>query len=67
MKKGTVKWFNRKKGFGFISIEEECEDIFVHFSDIKSNDSKSLDEGDVVEFKIVESTRGPQAEEVVKL
>ena len=67
MKKGTIKWFNKKKGFGFISLERGQTDVFVHHSDIKASDLESLEEGNIVEFKIIDTTRGPQAEEVVKL
>lgn len=66
MEKGTVKWFNATKGFGFISTEEG-EDVFVHFSAIEAEGFKSLDEGDEVEFEIVEGEKGPQATNVVKL
>jgi CspA family cold shock protein len=67
MKKGTVKWFNAEKGFGFISVEGEEEDVFVHFSAIKEEGFKSLEEGQEVEFEVVEGTKGPQAENVVKI
>jgi len=67
MKKGTIKWFNKKKGFGFISLGNGQEDVFVHHSNIKSSDLEGLNEGNIVEFKIIETTRGPQAEEVVKI
>ncbi|WP_422659342.1 cold-shock protein [Paenibacillus sp. EC2-1] len=66
MQTGTVKWFNGEKGFGFIEIEGG-NDVFVHFSAIVGDGYKSLDEGDRVEFNIVEGQRGPQAENVVKL
>ncbi len=66
MEKGTVKWFNNEKGFGFISAEGQ-DDIFVHFSAIQDEGFKSLEEGQAVEFDIVEGTRGPQAANVVKL
>ncbi|KRM23892.1 cold-shock protein [Lactobacillus curvatus] len=66
MEKGTVKWFNNEKGFGFISVEGQ-DDIFVHFSAIQDEGFKSLEEGQAVEFDIVEGTRGPQAANVVKL
>ncbi|WP_026562795.1 cold-shock protein [Bacillus sp. J37] len=63
---GTVKWFNSEKGFGFIEIAEG-NDVFVHFSAITGEGFKTLEEGQKVEFNIVESNRGPQAEDVVKL
>ncbi|KRL58512.1 cold-shock protein [Latilactobacillus fuchuensis] len=66
MEKGTVKWFNNEKGFGFISVEGQ-EDIFVHFSAIQDEGFKSLEEGQAVEFDIVEGNRGPQAANVSKL
>jgi len=64
---GEVKWFDSKKGFGFIEREDSEEDVFVHFSAIQEEGYKSLEEGDEVEFEIVEADRGPQAENVVKL
>lgn len=63
---GKVKWFNAEKGFGFIE-REEGEDVFVHFSAIQQDGYKSLEEGQKVEFEIVEGARGPQAANVVKL
>ena len=63
---GTVKWFNSEKGFGFIEVAEG-NDVFVHFSAITGDGFKSLEEGQKVEFDIVEGSRGPQAEDVVKL
>ncbi|WJH37333.1 cold shock domain-containing protein [Paenibacillus sp. CC-CFT747] len=63
---GKVKWFNAEKGYGFIETEEGG-DVFVHFSAIQSEGFKSLDEGQEVEFDIVEGARGPQAANVVKL
>ncbi|WP_411841871.1 cold shock protein CspA [Salinicoccus sp. HZC-1] len=66
MKQGTVKWFNAEKGFGFIEIEGE-NDVFVHFSAIDQEGYKSLEEGQAVEFEVVEGDRGPQAANVVKL
>jgi cold shock protein len=66
MTQGTVKWFNGEKGFGFIEVEGG-NDVFVHFSAITGEGFKSLDEGQRVEFNIVEGQRGPQAENVVKL
>ncbi len=63
---GTVKWFNSEKGFGFIEIAEG-NDVFVHFSAITGEGYKTLEEGQKVEFNIVEGNRGPQAEDVVKI
>ena len=65
MKQGTVKWFN-EKGFGFIEVEGE-NDVFVHFSQINQDGYKSLEEGQSVEFEVVEGDRGPQVANVVKL
>lgn len=64
MNKGTVKWFNAEKGFGFIEIEGE-NDVFVHFSAINQEGYKSLEEGQSVEFDITEGQRGEQATNVV--
>ncbi|MFD0673884.1 cold-shock protein CspD [Cohnella sp. GCM10027633] len=66
MESGIVKWFNAEKGFGFIEVEGG-KDVFVHFSAIVGDGYKSLDEGQRVEFNIVQGNRGPQAENVVKL
>jgi CspA family cold shock protein len=63
---GKVKWFNAEKGFGFIE-REGGDDVFVHFSAIQSEGFKALDEGQSVEFDIVEGNRGPQAANVIKL
>lgn len=63
---GKVKWFNAEKGFGFIE-REGGSDVFVHFSAIQSEGFKTLEEGQSVEFEIVEGPRGPQAANVIKL
>ena len=63
---GKVKWFNAGKGFGFIETEEG-NDVFVHFSSIQSEGFKTLDEGESVEFDVVQGVRGPQAANDVKL
>jgi len=64
--KGTVKWFNNQKGYGFIS-DEEGNDVFVHFSGLNMEGFKSLDEGQKVEFDVVQGAKGPQATNVTKL
>jgi CspA family cold shock protein len=66
MAKGRVKWFNEQKGFGFISRDNE-NDVFVHFSAIKSDGFKSLNEGDEVEFETSQGPKGLQATNVVVL
>ena len=63
---GTVKWFNADKGFGFIE-QENGDDVFVHFSAIEGEGFKTLNEGQSVEFEVVEGDRGPQAANVVGL
>lgn len=66
MYQGKVKWFNAAKGFGFIE-REGGDDVFVHFSAINGEGYKTLDEGQLVTFDIVEGARGPQAANVTKL
>ena len=64
--KGTVKWFNNAKGFGFLGRDGGA-DVFVHYSSIQSDGYKSLKEGDEVEFDIIEGSKGPQADHVVRI
>lgn len=64
MQEGTVKWFNPRKGYGFIGTPDG-RDIFVHYSSITAEGFKTLDEGDVVAFDIVEGEKGPRAANVV--
>ena len=66
MNKGTVKWFNAEKGFGFITAEGG-NDVFVHFSSIEGDGFKSLDEGQAVSFDITQGNRGPQASNVKRI
>lgn len=63
---GTVKWFNESKGFGFIT-QESGPDVFVHFRAITGEGFKTLQEGQKVEFNIIDGEKGPQAENVVKI
>ncbi|WP_010098722.1 cold-shock protein CspD [Ornithinibacillus scapharcae] len=65
MNKGSVKWFNAEKGFGFIEVEGG-DDVFVHFSAIQGDGFKTLEEGQEVTFEITEGNRGPQAANVQK-
>ena len=67
MNNGTVKWFNSEKGYGFISNDNGGDDVFVHFSAIQAEGYKTLEEGQEVEFDVVEGPRGLQAANVVKL
>ena len=64
--KGTVKWFNNQKGYGFIS-DEEGNDVFVHYSGLNMEGFNTLDEGAEVEFEVVNGAKGPQATNVTKL
>ena len=65
--KGTVKWFNAQKGYGFITNESTGEDVFVHFSGIAGEGYKSLEEGQAVSYDLTEGARGMQAANVTKL
>jgi len=66
MLQGTVKWFNESKGFGFIE-QEEGDDVFVHYSAIAGSGFKTLNEGDKVEFEVVDGPKGPAAANVQKM
>ena len=66
MEQGTVKWFNAEKGFGFIT-RENGDDVFVHFTAIQGEGYKTLEEGQKVEFDVVDGAKGPQAANVVRL
>ena len=67
MAKGKVKWFNDKKGYGFITPDDGSKDCFVHHSAVQGDGFKSLSEGQEVEFEIGEGDKGPQATNVVKV
>lgn len=66
MNKGTVKWFNNQKGYGFIS-DEQGNDVFVHYSGLNMEGFKSLEEGQEVEFEVVQGAKGPQATNVTRV
>ncbi len=66
MARGTVKWFNESKGYGFISQENGSGDVFVHFSAIQGEGFKTLSEGETVEFEVTDGPKGPQAVNVRK-
>lgn len=66
MNKGKVKWFNNQKGYGFIS-DEQGGDVFVHYSGLNMEGFKTLDEGQEVEYEVVEGQKGPQAVNVTKI
>ncbi|MCJ7543166.1 MAG: cold-shock protein [Phycisphaerae bacterium] len=67
MPKGKVKWFNDTKGYGFIQIEGQDKDIFVHYSSVKAEGFRTLSEGEEVEFELVEGPKGLKAENVIRL
>jgi len=62
--RGTVKWFNGEKGYGFISREDGAGDVFVHYSAIEGSGFRNLDEGQTVEFEVTQGQKGPQAQNV---
>ena len=66
MAKGTVKWFNNQKGYGFIS-DEDGNDVFVHYTGLNMEGFKTVEEGQAVEFEVVNGAKGPQAVNVTKL
>lgn len=66
MATGKVKWFNAEKGYGFITTDEG-KDVFVHYSAIKMDGFKTLNDGDAVSFDVIDSDRGPQASNVEKI
>ncbi len=66
MARGTVKWYSEEKGYGFIVPEDGSKDVFVHHSGIQGDTFKSLQEGQVVEFEVTQSPKGPQATDVVQ-
>jgi CspA family cold shock protein len=65
MAKGVVKWFNEAKGYGFISPEDGSRDVFVHFSAIQTGGFRKLEEGQKVQFEIVDGSKGPNAQNVI--
>jgi len=66
MPKGTVKWFNESKGFGFIT-QEDGPDVFAHYSEIQGNGFKTIAEGESVSFEVINGDKGPKATNIVKL
>jgi CspA family cold shock protein len=66
MSQGTVKWFNNQKGYGFIE-DEQGNDVFVHYTGLNMEGFKTVEEGQAVEFEVVDGAKGPQAINVVKL
>ncbi|MCI8634503.1 MAG: cold shock domain-containing protein [Eubacterium sp.] len=66
MRQGTVKWFNAKKGYGFLS-DAEGKDVFVHYSALQMDGFKELKDGEAVEFEVVDGDKGPQAANVTRL
>ena len=67
MAKGTVKWFNDAKGFGFIKAEDREDDIFVHYSSVQADGFRTLTEGESVEFELIQGPKGLKAENVMRV
>lgn len=67
MARGTVKWFNDKKGFGFLTDPEVSGDVFVHYSEIQTNGFRTLKEGEMVEYELYQDEKGSRARKVMKL
>lgn len=65
--KGSVKWFNEQKGYGFITPEDGSKDVFAHYSDVQGNGFKLLVEGEPVEFEIVQAEKGRKAQKIARL
>ncbi len=65
--KGKIKWFSDQKGYGFIAKDDGSGDVFVHYSSISGDGYKSLQEGEPVEFEVVDSDKGPKAANVVRI
>jgi len=64
--KGKVKWFNNQKGYGFLTRDDGSGDVFVHYSAVTGEGYRTLNEGDAVEFEVIDSDRGPKATNVAK-
>lgn len=67
MPKGKIKWFNEKKGYGFISVEGGASDVFAHYSNIKGDGFRTLNEGEEVEFELIQDAKGSKAVNITPL